>query len=266
MKDAPVAAKIPVLDGETVKFHALVDQVDFKRLSQHEWYWDEKNELTYRNVHKDGKTVRSALHREVMGLKKGDGKVLIFKSEDRLDCRRSNLEFGPSRDLAAHHPDKWFPRKRENFVSYIKKNHPKSPIANLLEVAELDTYNMREVRFTVEEDLDSKDDSKKSSGFSLQSELASFMQNEFGYKGKVAVVRVKAKKADLPKTPEKPAPEVKPVLDNFVQATKPAPQSEPKPTPLPVPEPVPAPLPPAAAALVSLPTAQAAPMPPQPRR
>lgn len=72
---------------------ALLDDNDYERLSKFHWtYRGEKNNrpgyaIRHDKTHKKKKTVY--LHREIMN--PPPGYEVIFKNNDRLDCRRENL-------------------------------------------------------------------------------------------------------------------------------------------------------------------------------
>lgn len=64
----------------------LVDDEDYERLSQYNWYL---NESGYAVAKVDGKTER--MHRLILGLEPFDGKAGDHVNRNRLDNRRSNL-------------------------------------------------------------------------------------------------------------------------------------------------------------------------------
>jgi hypothetical protein len=76
---------IPLLrkDG-SVAAHALVDDDDFVWLDQWVWRYDARDGYARR-----GRGVK--MHRLVLGLEPGDGKIGDHINGDRLDNRRSNL-------------------------------------------------------------------------------------------------------------------------------------------------------------------------------
>jgi hypothetical protein len=89
--------KIPLTQG---KF-ALVDDEDFEYLSQFkwcarkDWYTFYASRTIYPNgygKHKQKITVQ--MHREVMGLQRGDGKSVDHKNRNGLDNRKKNLRLG----------------------------------------------------------------------------------------------------------------------------------------------------------------------------
>jgi hypothetical protein len=72
---------------------ALVDDEDYEWLSKYNWH-AEKGRYTYyakRNTWIDGKGGTFFMHREILGLKKNDGKIGDHKNRNGLDCRRNNL-------------------------------------------------------------------------------------------------------------------------------------------------------------------------------
>lgn len=84
--------RIPLTQGQ----FALVDDIDFKWLSQWKWFAmkENGNDSAYYAVRSVNRTQREhtvRMHREILGLKKGDGKQTDHKNGNRLDNRRSNL-------------------------------------------------------------------------------------------------------------------------------------------------------------------------------
>lgn len=79
--------RIPINSRQGVVDYALVDDDDFEWLSQHRWHL---------NIH--GYATRSyvpagtiSMHREIIGLSKGDGKIVDHINHVRLDNQRHNL-------------------------------------------------------------------------------------------------------------------------------------------------------------------------------
>jgi len=172
--------------GDEIYDYVQVDPEDYNRLKQYRWMRDEKAGTAYRVLKYEGVPRRVQVARDVMKCEVGDGNVVIFKNKDKLDCRKENLAFGASRDLKTRRPGKWFPRKVENFISFVAKNHPGSKIANFLEEATITTYNQSEIVFKIEEDDNS--DQPSAAHHSFQTYLKEFMAEEFEYKGKINVV------------------------------------------------------------------------------
>ena len=75
--------KIPLYNRDE---YALVDDEDYENLSQYSW-----NKATegYATRIEGAETIY--MHREIMRLKKGDGKYVDHKNHNRLDNRKSNL-------------------------------------------------------------------------------------------------------------------------------------------------------------------------------
>lgn len=75
--------EIPVYHGRKVVAYTKVDDDDFEQLSQRRWYLK-----TTGYAHNND---RKTMHRVVLGLKRGDGKIVDHINHDRLDNRRSNM-------------------------------------------------------------------------------------------------------------------------------------------------------------------------------
>ena len=75
-------------DG-SIRAYALVDDADFAWLNQWDWYL----EKTYaaRKEWATGKHHTIYLHRQILGLERGDPRMGEHENRDRLDYRRSNL-------------------------------------------------------------------------------------------------------------------------------------------------------------------------------
>lgn len=80
MKRIPLRAK----DG-SVRAYALVDDADFEWLSQWPWHFS----MGYAMRKGGRKTVN--MHRQILGLERGDRRQGEHKNRNPLDCRRSNL-------------------------------------------------------------------------------------------------------------------------------------------------------------------------------
>lgn len=83
---------IPLTQGQW----AIVDVADYDWLNQWKWYalWDSNTRSFYAVRHAawtDGKRPLLAMHREILGLRFGDGKKGDHKNHDTLDNRRVNL-------------------------------------------------------------------------------------------------------------------------------------------------------------------------------
>jgi hypothetical protein len=78
-----MAKEITLVGGQTV----LVDDDDFDDLSKYSW-WLTSNGYAARRDN-DGSTIR--MHRQIMGLSKGDKRLIDHDNRCRLDNRRINL-------------------------------------------------------------------------------------------------------------------------------------------------------------------------------
>jgi len=70
-------------------FEALVDDEDYKYLSQYKWYCSVKG-YAARNVAQDGKKITMRMHQAIMG-KQNDKLEIDHKNGNKLDNRRDNL-------------------------------------------------------------------------------------------------------------------------------------------------------------------------------
>ena len=82
LAEGPPYMLIPLTQG---KF-AIVDAADFEWLSKQKWY-AKKDWHTYYAFSSKG----ISMHRQILGLKKGDGKLTDHKNGNGLDDRRSNI-------------------------------------------------------------------------------------------------------------------------------------------------------------------------------
>lgn len=68
---------------------ALIDDED-SHLAERAWYLSSRGYAAgSRRI--DGRKRSVLLHREIMGLQHGDGRMVDHRSRDQLDCRRENL-------------------------------------------------------------------------------------------------------------------------------------------------------------------------------
>ena len=81
--------KIPITQD---KF-ALVDDEDYERLCKRKWSVQKDHNTYYAvgYVKVDGKYSRISMHREILGLTSGDGKLVDHKDRNGLNCQRYNM-------------------------------------------------------------------------------------------------------------------------------------------------------------------------------
>lgn len=85
--------RVPLYYKGELYAEAIVDDDDFEWISKYRWHTHRVSRIDpepgYAYTSFGGKAY--AMHRAVMGLEPGEGKVVHHVNEDRLDNRRSNL-------------------------------------------------------------------------------------------------------------------------------------------------------------------------------
>jgi dCTP deaminase len=124
--DAPV--KIPLRDRNgAVIAHAIVDAADFPFVNRWRWHLDRQTGYASRNTTRG--TVR--LHREILGLVRGDGTVCDHINRNKLDCRRVNLRVGtqalnrqntPSRGGTSSFRGVSWDKKNRKWMAHVQVN------------------------------------------------------------------------------------------------------------------------------------------------
>ncbi len=88
---------------------AIVDERDWPRLRRHKWCatWDldTRSFRARRSVRYEGKLYTIHMHREILGLSRGDGKQVDHWNHDSLDNRRRNLRVVTKRGNAENRRD-----------------------------------------------------------------------------------------------------------------------------------------------------------------
>jgi hypothetical protein len=161
--------------------HATVDAETWKRLAPYRWLFD--GEKAFREIRIRGKVRRSFLHREAAGAVFSDGQMIKTKDGDCFNCVPYNLYIDGTRKLSTSPDGKHFPLRYENFKSFVLKHFPGSPVANFLDMADMEVYNTKKVNFSVEDDVEGE------SPHVFQNTLQKFLETEFSFNGKVNVVR-----------------------------------------------------------------------------
>lgn len=70
---------------------ALVDDEDYEKLNQSKWYAQNERGIFYALRHNPGDNAIIRMHREILSLTKGDGKITDHINGDGLDNRKENL-------------------------------------------------------------------------------------------------------------------------------------------------------------------------------
>jgi hypothetical protein len=86
--------RVPIHVAGVVSVFALVDEDDFPALIRHRWRLDSRG-YAVRNVRygprREGRQRAILMHREILGLRPGDGVKTDHRNRDPLDNRRENL-------------------------------------------------------------------------------------------------------------------------------------------------------------------------------
>ena len=112
---------IPLSKG---KF-AIIDEDDFELISKYKWSATEPDHrrCIYARTNikgADGKYYTERMHRLILGMKKGDGKIVDHINGDGLDNRKSNLRISSSSDNAANVPIHRGNKSGYKGVSFLK--------------------------------------------------------------------------------------------------------------------------------------------------
>lgn len=110
MKTLDIMA-IPLTQG----LFALVDGKDYKWLNQHKWYAHKSRNTyyAYRRYKQNGKSILISMHRQILGLTKGNKKQTDHKNHNGLDNRRYNIR-------SCTHGENQHNRRTQNGVSKYK--------------------------------------------------------------------------------------------------------------------------------------------------
>lgn len=163
---------------------AVLLATDLQRLKHFEWLYDPKSKQAYRELKIAGKPRKSFLHREAIDCVFGDGNVVATKDGNYLNCARSNLFIKHTRTYSSPPEGKFFPLKIKQFLSFIKKRHKGSQIANLLDIGSIETYNSKEIVIAID-----GEESTAVQLLKLQDQVLDFLVEQFAFKGKVSIIR-----------------------------------------------------------------------------
>jgi len=83
-----------VLHSKGQDYIVLIDEEDFHKVSKYTWHIHHKPHTKYceANINIDGKWTQLQLHRFLMGLEKGDKRIINHKDGNGLNNTKSNLE------------------------------------------------------------------------------------------------------------------------------------------------------------------------------
>jgi len=84
-----------VLHSKGEDYTVLIDEEDFHKVSEHTWviHHDKSNiKYCYTHIYVDGKRTTLRLHRFLLGLEKGDKRIINHIDGNGLNNKKSNLE------------------------------------------------------------------------------------------------------------------------------------------------------------------------------
>ena len=85
-----MSARLPLRSKDgSIRAYAVIDAADIPDIAAHRWALADG--YAVRCERRNGRPENIKLHREVLGLKRGDGAEVDHINRDRLDCRRTNL-------------------------------------------------------------------------------------------------------------------------------------------------------------------------------
>jgi len=94
----------------------IVDDEDYEKLAGYKWHAAKDRHTYYavRGVWINGKVVTLRMHREILGLSHGDGKLTDHENRNGLDNRRKNIRIA-TRSLNGHNRD----TQKNNTTGYV---------------------------------------------------------------------------------------------------------------------------------------------------
>lgn len=102
----------------------LVDEADYRVLTQWKWFaaldGDTTNYYASRTIEVDGRTCPIRMHRQIMGLTFGDGKMCDHRNRNTLDNRRENLRLCNKSQNAMN---KKIPRSNTSGYKGVRRTH-----------------------------------------------------------------------------------------------------------------------------------------------
>lgn len=123
--------KIKLTQGKV----ALIDDEDFERINQHKWYAMKPRNYWYacRDIRINGKRNCILMHRQILGLKQGDGIKSDHKDRNGLDNRKYNLRKCTNAEnlrnqksrigCSSKHKGVSWQKRNKRWMAYIKYNY-----------------------------------------------------------------------------------------------------------------------------------------------
>lgn len=183
----PYKTEIPLYEkgSANVVEAAKIDAEDYTRLSQYRWFYDPKFKVAYRDIKIGDKPKKMFLHREVLGCVFGDGNTVETRDGNKLNCKKSNVFISMVKDITTATDDKFFPRKKEIFVSLVRQKFPESFLSNLLDVVEISDYSTKKITFIVPE----QEPEWTASVLAQRNAIHIFLKDNFNFRGDVFMIK-----------------------------------------------------------------------------
>ena len=210
--------KLPLYLKGGVAAEAFVDADMFPALNVHRWRYNPERRSGYVELKDAGAIAHHYLGREVLGMRPRDGRQVVFKDGNHLNCVRTNLSEGVVRNLSSFKrgtSGKCFPLKPANFLGYYKKHHPH--LFETLQAALVTKFSKKQVALSFEKDTD---EAVRASHHTFRTKLLSLMQLELGFSGELHIVKHISKRSTEPvQVAAEPVPvEAEPVKAEPVKA------------------------------------------------
>ena len=174
-------ASVTIYDRDRNPTGVVTVDADNIGLSSYMWIKEKEDKTVYRSLtmKTDGRVGKEYLHRRVMALDIGCGKVVKFKTPNRLDCRRANLYIDTNRKVMVYTT---LPKNPREFMKYLDANHSGTQYENIASLLTISYYSKKSVVFEIEGGETNLSPSVVTTLFD------EFFKTEFNYQGKVSVV------------------------------------------------------------------------------
>ena len=190
-------ASVTIYDRDHNPTGVVTVDADNIGLSSYMWIKEKEDKTVYRSLtmKTDGRVGKEYLHRRVMALDIGCGKMVKFKTPNRLDCRRANLYIDTNRKVMVYTT---LPKNPREFMKYLDANHSGTQYENIASLLTISYYSKKSVVFEIEGGETNLSPSVVTTLFD------EFFKTEFNYQGKVSVVINRSPDVILESKPLKP--------------------------------------------------------------